>query len=82
MKGGESMRLGKYRFYYTVKIVIDGSNSKSQFETLESAMSWAHTIDNVLDPLGIKYRCDLLVESYDDSYDPPEHSVAVILKIK
>ena len=76
------MRLGKYRFYYTVKIVIDGSNSKSQFETLESAMSWVHTIDNVLDPLCIKYRCDLLAESYDDNYDPPEHSVAVILKIK
>ena len=82
MKGGETMRVGKYRVYYTVKVVIDGNCSKSQFETLEAALSWTQTIDNVLHPLGIKYRCDLLVESYDDNYDPPAHTVTVILTIK
>ena len=83
MKGGEIMRLGKYRVYYTINTVTTNGNcSKSQFETIEAAVSWAHTIDNVLHPLGVKYRCDLLVESYDDNYDPPAHTVAVILNIK
>lgn len=82
MKGGETMQLGKYRVYYTVNIVVGGNCSKSQFEALEAAVSWSHTIDNVLHPLDIKYRCDLLVESYNDNYDPPAHAVAVILNIK